>query len=125
VVRGVNVYAGRAVDGRNRRQLERLLPFRCAGGRRIARRYSAHVDAVAVSAAQCAWLHAPSDGRRKESGAHQQARAENAMFRFKRIVGDRLRSKSPERQRAEAMIGVDILNRMTTLVMPDSVALRE
>ena len=62
---------------------------------------------------------------RKESGAHQQARAENAMFRYKRIIGDRLRSRSPERQQTEAMIGVNILNRMTTLGMPDSVAIRE
>jgi hypothetical protein len=58
---------------------------------------------------------------RKESGAHQQARAENAMFRFKRIIGDRLRSRSSERQQTEAMIGVNILNRITTLGMPDSV----
>lgn len=28
---------------------------------------------------------------RKESGAHQQARAENAMLRYKRIIGDGLR----------------------------------
>jgi hypothetical protein len=58
---------------------------------------------------------------RKESGAHQQARAENAMFRYKHIIGDRLRSRSPERQQTEAMIGVNILNRITTLGMPDSV----
>jgi hypothetical protein len=58
---------------------------------------------------------------RKESGANQQARAENGMFRFKRIIGDRLRSRSPERQQTEAMIGVNILNRITALGMPDSV----
>ncbi len=62
---------------------------------------------------------------RKESGAHQQARAENAMFRYKRIIGDCLRSRSPERQQTEAMLGVNILNRMTTLGMPDSAAIRE
>jgi len=61
---------------------------------------------------------------RKESGAHQQARAENAMFRFKGIIGDRLRSRSPEQQQTEAMIAVNILNRMTTLGMPESVAVR-
>ncbi len=61
---------------------------------------------------------------RKESGAHQQARAENAMFRFKGIIGDRLRSRSPERQQTEAMIAVNILNRMTTLGKPLSVAVR-
>lgn len=40
---------------------------------------------------------------RKESGAHQQARGENAMFRYKRIVGDRLRAKRFRAQRREAM----------------------
>ncbi len=59
---------------------------------------------------------------RKEAGAHRQARADNAMFRFKRIIGDRLRSRSPERQQTEAKIGVNILNRMTTLgLTPNSV----
>ena len=61
---------------------------------------------------------------RKESGAHQQARAENAMLRFKRIIGDRLRSKSPEGQQTEAMVGVRILNRMTALGTSSSVAIR-
>ena len=61
---------------------------------------------------------------RKESGANQQARAENGMYRFKQILGPRLRSRSEEGQRKEAMIGVNILNRMTELGMPESVAVR-
>ena len=61
---------------------------------------------------------------RKESGANQQARAESGMWRFKHIIGDRLRSRSPEAQRTEAMIGVNILNRMTELGMPESEAIR-
>ena len=60
---------------------------------------------------------------RKESGAHRQARAENAMFRYKRLVGDRLRAKSPESQRTEARIAVNVLNRMYGLGMPDSEAI--
>jgi IS5 family transposase len=59
---------------------------------------------------------------RKESGAHQQARADNGMFRFKRLLGDHLRSRSPDGQKTEAMSGVNILNRMTALGMPESVA---
>jgi hypothetical protein len=43
--------------------------------------------------------------------------------RFKRIVGDRLRSRSQQGQRTEAMIGVNILNRMTKLGMPQSAAI--
>ncbi len=61
---------------------------------------------------------------RKESGAHQQARAENGMGRFKQILGPRLRARSENGQRREAMIGVSILNRMTDLGMPESEAMR-
>ncbi len=59
---------------------------------------------------------------RKESGAHQQARAENGMSRYKRIIGDRLRAKKLGAQTREAMLAVNVLNRMTALGMPDSVA---
>ena len=55
---------------------------------------------------------------RKESGAHQHARGENGMFRYKRIVGDRLRYRTPEGQRIEATIGVAVLNRITIPGMP-------
>ena len=61
---------------------------------------------------------------RKESGANQQARAENGMVRFKQILGARLRSRSEDSQQREARIGVNILNRMTELGMPESVAVR-
>ena len=61
---------------------------------------------------------------RKESGAHQQARAENSMYRYKQVLGGRLRSRSLEGQKREAMIGVNILNRMTELGMPESQAVR-
>ena len=47
---------------------------------------------------------------RKESGANQQARAENGMVRFKQILADRLRSRSEDVQQREAMIGMNILN---------------
>ncbi len=61
---------------------------------------------------------------RKEAGAHQQARAENAMCRYKRTIGDGLRSRSFEAQRREAMVAVRVLNRMTLLGKPISVAIR-
>jgi len=57
---------------------------------------------------------------RKESGAHQQARAENGMYRYKRIIGDRLRAQHREAQKTEALIAVNIINRMTALGMPES-----
>jgi hypothetical protein len=57
---------------------------------------------------------------RKESGAHQQARAENGMYRYKRIVGDRLRAKHRDSQKAEALIAVNVINQMIALGMPES-----
>ena len=57
---------------------------------------------------------------RKESGAHQQAHAENGMYRYKRIIGDRLRAKGRDSQKTEALIAVNIINRMTALGMPES-----
>jgi len=57
---------------------------------------------------------------RKESGAHQQTRAENGMYRYKRIIGDRLRAKHHESQKREALIAVNVMNRMTALGRPES-----
>ncbi len=57
---------------------------------------------------------------RKESGAHQQACAENAIYRYKRVSGERLRASNFEAQKREAMIAVNVLNRMTELGMPES-----
>lgn len=65
-------------------------------------------------------------GRRagkKEAGYHQRARAENAFFRYKTIVGDRLRARSEPRRRVEARIACDALHRMTGLGRPESVAI--
>ena len=44
------------------------------------------------------------------------------MFRYKRLVGDRLRAKSPESQATEARIAVNVLNRMHGLGTPESEA---
>jgi IS5 family transposase len=65
-------------------------------------------------------------GRRqwkKESGYHEQARVENTFFRYKTIVGDRLRARHPKSQEAEALIACNILNRMTELGRPESFAI--
>jgi hypothetical protein len=66
-------------------------------------------------------------GRRqwkKESGYHQQARAENTFMRYKRILGDRLHERDPDGQSVEARLACNILNRMTELGMPASYAVR-
>jgi len=57
---------------------------------------------------------------RKESGAHQQAHAENGMYRYKRIIGDRLRAQHRESQKTEVLIAVNVINRMTALGTPES-----
>ncbi len=65
-------------------------------------------------------------GRRrwkKESGYHQQARVENTFFRYKSIIGDRLRARRPKSQKAEALMACNILNRMITLGRPESYAI--
>ena len=65
-------------------------------------------------------------GRRewkKESGYHQQARAENAFFRYKLLIGDRLRARHPEAREAEALLACNILNRMTDLGRPAAYAI--
>jgi hypothetical protein len=46
------------------------------------------------------------------------------MFRFKRIIGSRLRSRTFDGQRIETEIGINILNRMTLLGTPNSEAIR-
>ena len=62
-------------------------------------------------------------GRRRwkqASGYHRQTRVENAFFRYKSIIGDVLRARSPAGQGSEAVLGCEILNRMTDLGRPAS-----
>ena len=66
-------------------------------------------------------------GRRewkKESGYHQQSRAENTFMRYKLILGDRLHARDADGQSVEARLACNILNRMTELGMPASYAVR-
>ena len=62
-------------------------------------------------------------GRRqwkRASGYHRQGRVENAFFRYKSIIGDGLRARSPAGQGSEVVLGCEILNRMTALGRPVS-----
>ena len=62
-------------------------------------------------------------GRRqwkKVSGYHRQGRVENAFFRYKSIIGDGLRARSPAGQGSEVVLDCKILNRMTALGRPVS-----
>jgi hypothetical protein len=44
-----------------------------------------------------------------------QARVENAFFRYKSIIGDRIRSRCSKAREVEALIACTILNRLTAL----------
>ena len=75
------------------------------------------------SARDCTITRIIKIGRRrwkKEAGYHQQARVENAFFRYKAIIGGGLRARSPGGRVTEAVIACNILNRMTRLGRPAS-----
>ena len=62
-------------------------------------------------------------GRRrwkKVSGYHRQARVENAFFRYKSIIGEGLRARTPGGQVAKALLVCNVLNQMTALARPAS-----
>ena len=66
-------------------------------------------------------------GRRewkKVSGYHRQGIVENVFFRYKSLIGDRLRACHPKAQRAEAVLACNVLNRMLELGRPRSKAIR-
>ncbi len=65
-------------------------------------------------------------GRRrwkKESGYHRQGTVENAFFRYKSIIGDRLRARHSKAQGAEALLACNVLNRVFEMGRPTSLAI--
>ena len=60
---------------------------------------------------------------KNESGYHQQARVENAFFRYKSIIGERLRARSRAGQETEALLACNLLNQTTQLGRPASYAI--
>jgi hypothetical protein len=65
-------------------------------------------------------------GRRrwnKESGYHRQGVVENAFFRYKSMLRDRLHPRGLAAQKAEVAIGSKILNRLLALGRPRSKAI--
>ena len=62
-------------------------------------------------------------GRRrwqKAAGYHRQARVENAVFRYKSIIGPGLRARTAGGRKTEALLACNVLNRMTELGWPAS-----
>lgn len=64
--------------------------------------------------------HGRSDWQ-KQTDYGERAKAETAMARYKRILGDQLRARTLPGQRTEAATGVIILNRMSDQARPNSV----
>jgi hypothetical protein len=60
-------------------------------------------------------------GWQKASGYNRRALAEAAMSRYKRVIGDALRSRTDHRQATEVTVAVRALNRMLELGGPESV----
>lgn len=54
-------------------------------------------------------------------GYHRRSLAETTMYRIKQVTGGNMRSREWERQRVEGYIKCLVINKMTTLGMPDSV----
>jgi len=60
----------------------------------------------------------------RRSGYNRRSLVETAMYRYKTVVGRRLRPRTLLNQRTEAKIGCNVLNRMATLGMPATVRIR-
>ena len=56
----------------------------------------------------------------KTTGYGRRSHAETAVFRYKAIIGSRLRARTLPAQKTEAKVGCSVLNRMTSLGMPES-----
>ena len=61
------------------------------------------------------------NGLAKNLGYNARAGAEGTMSRYKRIIGDTLRSHTRPAQEVETRIAVTVLDRMLHLGRPDSV----
>lgn len=63
------------------------------------------------------------DGRKawkKEIGYHKRSLVETAMYRLKTILGDKLSSRKSSNQATEVFVKCAILNKMTSIGMPES-----
>jgi len=54
---------------------------------------------------------------------HRRSLAETAMFRIKTLIGNRLSTRTLQHQKTEVAVWCQIINKMTTLGMPKSVAI--
>ena len=52
---------------------------------------------------------------RRNSGYYQQSRVENTIYRYKTIIGRKLRDRTEQGRQTETIIGCNILNRFLAL----------
>ena len=64
--------------------------------------------------------HKGRKGWKQQRGYHRRSLAETQMFRYKQIIGDKLRARRLANQKVESRLGCAILNRMTHLGRPES-----
>ena len=60
-------------------------------------------------------------GWQRASGYGWRALVEAGIARFKRVIGDALRSRTDRRQATEVVVAVQVLNRMSELGRPEYV----
>ena len=63
-------------------------------------------------------------GWQRRSGYNRRSLVETAVYRYKTIIGRRLHALTLPKQRTEAKIGCNVLNRMTSFGMPVSARIR-
>ena len=103
---------GRAPPGRGRRRSAAL-------DRRAQRHGRDRADAAGPPPAT--HRREGQDGLAEGLGLQARARAEATIGRFKRVIGDGLRSRTDERRATEMDVAVQVLNRMLELGRPESV----
>ncbi len=87
-------------------------------------RLSEDVAPPAWCAMRDATLRQIGDLGRYECGCTRQSLAENAVSRFKAMLGSKLSARRFDNQRTEAIIKCEVLNRMTSRGMPESVRIQ-
>jgi hypothetical protein len=78
----------------------------------MATQRNAHVAAIAKHGRM---------GWQRRSGYNRRSLVETGVYRYKNIIGRRLRARTLPNQRTEAKIGCNVLNRMARLGMPVSI----
>jgi len=59
---------------------------------------------------------------KRRSGYHLRSLAETAVYRFKRLIGRFVEARRPSNEEVEVRLGAKVLNKMTRLGMPETVA---